>query len=112
VAAPNVPATPFQPRTDGLEVRCRVQPNASRDRIDGMGDEGPGAGRICICLRAAPRDGAANRALEALVAKALGVPKSSVSVVAGLKDRNKTVFIAGAPAELAARAASLLGDLP
>jgi uncharacterized protein YggU (UPF0235/DUF167 family) len=46
-------------------------------------------------VRATPEKGAANAALEALIARVLGVPKSSVSVIAGGTSRLKTVTIAG-----------------
>jgi uncharacterized protein YggU (UPF0235/DUF167 family) len=48
-----------------------------------------------VRVRAAPEKGAANAALEALIARALGVSKSSVSVIAGGTSRVKTVHIAG-----------------
>ncbi|WP_287179828.1 DUF167 family protein, partial [Mesorhizobium sp.] len=44
---------------------------------------------------------AANQALERLVAKALGVPRSAVSVVVGGTARLKTLRISGDPAALA-----------
>ena len=51
-------------------------------------------------VRALPEDGAANKALEELVARWLGVPKSSVALVAGGKSRVKSLRIAGQPATL------------
>lgn len=54
-------------------------------------------------MRAAPENNEANRALEALIAKALGVAKSKVSVVRGQSARMKVVEIDGAgDAEIAA----------
>ena len=46
-------------------------------------------------VRALPEDGAANAALEALAAKWLGVPKSSVRLVCGGKSRVKSLVIGG-----------------
>jgi uncharacterized protein YggU (UPF0235/DUF167 family) len=51
-------------------------------------------------VRAAPEKGLANAALEKLVAGALGVPKSAVTVVAGGTSRTKVVKVAGDPARL------------
>ena len=48
-----------------------------------------------------PEKGAANRALERLLAERLGLPKSAVSVVAGATSRLKTVRLSGEPALLA-----------
>lgn len=54
-------------------------------------------------VRAAPEKGEANAALEALLAKALGLPKSHVRVARGGKARLKTVEIEGkSAAEIAA----------
>ena len=47
-----------------------------------------------------PENGAANQALEKLIAKALGVSASAVSIVAGGTSRLKTLRIAGDPTML------------
>jgi uncharacterized protein YggU (UPF0235/DUF167 family) len=44
----------------------------------------------------APENGKANKAVIALLSKALGLPKSSFTITHGLKNRDKTVFIANA----------------
>ena len=49
-------------------------------------------------MRAAPENNEANRALEALVAKAFGVAKTKVSVTRGQTARLKTLDIEGASA--------------
>lgn len=46
-------------------------------------------------VRAQPIEGAANSALEALIAKALGVPKRSVALARGGQSRTKAVEIDG-----------------
>ena len=54
-------------------------------------------------MRAAPENNEANRALEALIAKTLGVAKSKVSVTRGHTVRLKTLEIEGvSTTELAA----------
>lgn len=54
-------------------------------------------------VRAAPENNEANRALEALIAKAFGVAKGKVSVARGATTRLKTIEIEGASdAEIAA----------
>jgi hypothetical protein len=63
------------------------------------------AGRAILRLRvaAAAADGAANAAVTALVAKALGVSKSAVRLAGGQTARVKRLEIAGVgPAEVAA----------
>jgi class 3 adenylate cyclase len=57
-----------------------------------------------------PENGAANAALERLVAKTLGVPASSVSVVAGGTARLKTLRVLGKPVALARRIEALTAN--
>jgi uncharacterized protein (TIGR00251 family) len=69
----------------------QVVPRASRDRL------GPVHGdRLKVQLTAPPVDGAANDALVALVAKALGRPRGDVAIVRGHTGRKKTVRVSGA----------------
>ena len=77
----------------------RLTPKSSKDAVDGLVDtiDGP---VIQVRVRAIPEDGAANKALEELVAKWLGVPKRSVSLATGGKSRLKSICIAGDPAVL------------
>ncbi len=71
-------------------LHVRVQPKASRNAIVCESE-----GRIRIALTAPPSEGAANRALCALVAKTLGLSKSAVSLVAGHKARDKSLRLDG-----------------
>ena len=50
---------------------------------------------VKIRLAAPPVDGAANTALVAFLAERLGLPRTSVTVVAGATGRRKRVRIAG-----------------
>ena len=80
----------------------RLTPSGGTDRIDGRARDEKGA-YLRARVRAAPENNDANRALEALIAKALGVAKSKVSVTRGATARLKTLEIDGASAsELAA----------
>lgn len=92
---------------DGLVVRVRLTPKASRDAVEGLEAtaEGPA---VKARVRAVPEDGAANAALERLIAGWLGVPRTAVGLVSGAKSRVKTVAVAGEADVLAARVADLL----
>jgi uncharacterized protein len=69
----------------------QVVPRASRDRL------GPVHGdRLKVQLTAPPVDGAANDALVALVARALGRSRGDVTIVRGHTGRKKTLRVAGA----------------
>ena len=71
----------------------RAQPGASRDQIEGVGEDAAGQRFLKVRVRAVPEKGRANAAIEALLAKALGVPKSAVAVEKGETQRIKTVRI-------------------
>ncbi|WP_027037328.1 DUF167 domain-containing protein [Mesorhizobium ciceri] len=94
-------STPFRLRENGAELFVRLTPKAGLDRLEGFETMADGRSHLKARVRAVPENGAANHALEKLLAKALGVPGSAVSVVAGGTARLKTVRISGDPAMLA-----------
>lgn len=65
--------------------------------------------RLKARVRAVPEDGKANQALEMLLARALGMPKSAVAVVAGHTARSKTLRVEGEPSAIAAALGLLAG---
>lgn len=91
---------PWMPVSDGLRVRVRLTPKSSRDEISGIEDTAEGCA-LKARVRAVPEDGKANAAVAELLAKWLGVPKSSVTLAAGGKSRIKTLHVAGRAADLA-----------
>ena len=86
----------------------RLTPRGGRDRIDGWAEGADGARLLKARVAAPPAEGAANEALIRLLAKALGVPKSAVTIAAGATSRLKTVEIDGDAAALAARLEALV----
>jgi uncharacterized protein (TIGR00251 family) len=82
----------FQVREDdrGIVFDVLVQPRASRARL------GPVHGdRLKVAVTAPPVDGEANAAVIELVARALGVGRGDVEVVAGASSRRKTLRVRG-----------------
>ena len=71
-----------------MKISIRVTPKAKGDEILGWKND-----VLRIRVKAPPVDGRANAALVRLLAETLGVPKSSIRIVAGLADRRKTVEI-------------------
>jgi uncharacterized protein (TIGR00251 family) len=67
-----------------------VQPGAKRSEVAGMHGE-----RIKIRLAAPPVDGKANQALIEFLAGAFGVARRDVSILSGMKSRDKRVAIEG-----------------
>jgi uncharacterized protein YggU (UPF0235/DUF167 family) len=94
-------SAPFRLRDGGVDLFVRLTPKAALDRLEGVETSADGRSHFKARVRAVPENGAANQALERLLAKALGVPTSAVSVVAGGTARLKTVRISGDPATLA-----------
>jgi len=101
-------ARPWEPAAGGLRLRLRVTPKARRAGIEGVVSDADGRPLLVVKVTAPPADGAANAAVIALLAKSLGVPKSSVTVEAGASSRLKTLGLAGTPDDLGARLEALL----
>jgi uncharacterized protein len=92
--------SPFTPDANGVRVAVRLTPKAAHDAIEGLKPMANGAVRLNVKVTAAPERGKANAALVRLLAKSWHLPVSSLAVVAGETDRNKTLRLAGAAAEL------------
>ncbi len=80
----------------GLTLRVRVQPRASRNALGGERE-----GALVVRLTAPPVDGRANEALVRILADALGVAPSAVRLVRGDSGRDKLVAIGGIDAATA-----------
>lgn len=75
-------------------IRIRLTPRAARDEIAGwQGDV------LRVRVSAPPVEGRANAALERLLARALGMPRSAVRIVSGERAREKTVAVEGVSSE-------------
>ena len=67
----------------GRFIEVRVTPNASREQVTLDGD------RFLIRVTCPPEDGKANKAVTQLLAKALGLPPSRLTLVRGHTGRDK-----------------------
>ena len=81
-----------------MELRVRVTARAGRDELVGLRD-----GVLHVRVSAPPVDGKANQAVCRLIAKAVGVGRTSVRVVKGERSRDKVVEIDGVETEAALR---------
>ena len=81
---------PFvQARKDGsVFLSLYVQPRAGKNELAGVYD-----GALKLRLTTPPVDGKANKAVIAFFAKILKVPKSSLVLVRGLKNRRKQLQV-------------------
>lgn len=75
---------------EGVTFGVHVQPRASRNEVCGLqGDE------LKLRLTSPPVEDAANRLCIEFLAKQLGVAKSNLTIIAGMKSRHKTIRVAG-----------------
>ncbi|MEO8480677.1 MAG: DUF167 domain-containing protein [Acidobacteriota bacterium] len=84
------PAGPFHAGPSGTRIDVRVIPRSSKDLVAGLRDS-----RLLVRVTAPPVDHAANDAVVRVLADALDVSKSAVSVVAGHTTRNKVIQVVG-----------------
>ncbi|MBL8703951.1 MAG: DUF167 domain-containing protein [Rhodospirillales bacterium] len=103
-------ATIASPVSGGLRLAVRLTPKSSADRLLGIVTDDAGRPALKVAVTAAPEAGKANAALEKLLAKALGLPRTTVSVVSGHTNRSKLVHLAGDPPDLLARIERVLGE--
>ncbi len=97
---------PWQETPDGVELAVRLTPRGGSARIEGVADW-DGQSVLKVRVAAPAVEGAANDALTAFLAKALGLPRTSVTLAAGDRARVKRLRLAGDG--LAARLAALAG---
>ena len=71
-------------------IAVKVVPRAAKDEIVGWRE-----GALKVRVHAPPQDGRANRALEELLAEALHLKKSAVTVSTGQSSAHKRVAISG-----------------
>lgn len=102
-------APPWRTTREGVAIAIRLTPRSSRDAVDGVKADSAGARHIAARVRAVPDKGAANAALERLVAQWLGWPAGTVAVSAGHTARLKTVTVKGDAEELSRRLHALVG---
>ncbi len=91
---------PWRYSADGISVALRVTPRGGRDDIDGLETLADGRSVVKVRVRAIADGGEANRAVTALLAKALGVPRARVRILSGATSRLKQVAVDGDPASL------------
>jgi uncharacterized protein YggU (UPF0235/DUF167 family) len=78
-----------------MRIAVRVTPRGGRDAIEGWTADADGRPVLKVRVAAAASEGQANAAVTALVARAVGRPKSAVRVVRGAAARTKQLEIDG-----------------
>ena len=78
----------IQKKSQGIVFKVLVQPRSSKNMLAGLHNDA-----LKVRLTAPPVNNAANRMSIKFLAKALGVPKSSLEIVSGHTSRNKQVLL-------------------
>jgi len=84
-------------------ISIRVTPRSSKPGIAGWRAGADGREELEVRVAAAPTDGEANAAVIKLLAKELGVPKTSIEIVSGETGRHKRIALPIDEAEMRAR---------
>nr|VFK51260.1 MAG: hypothetical protein BECKTUN1418D_GA0071000_100634 [Candidatus Kentron sp. TUN]VFK52605.1 MAG: hypothetical protein BECKTUN1418F_GA0071002_101033 [Candidatus Kentron sp. TUN]VFK53103.1 MAG: hypothetical protein BECKTUN1418E_GA0071001_101232 [Candidatus Kentron sp. TUN] len=80
----------FHQEQNTLILEILVQPRASRNEVVGIQGN-----RLKLRIAAAPVDGKGNEQIIKFLAKEFRVPKSSLTVLAGARSRNKRIGVRG-----------------
>ncbi len=95
----------LQSHAEGVILPVRAQPGARRNEVRGEQD-----GMLKVCVTQSPEKGKANKALAALLSKALRLRKSQIELIAGETSPQKRFLIRGVTAEeLSRRIAAVAG---
>ncbi len=100
----------WQAFADHVRLSVRLTPNGGRDAVDGIETGADGEAYLKARVSTVPEKGKANKALIALLAKSLGVPKSSLSLILGDTARKKILRIDGDPEDLIGRLNAMVKD--
>jgi uncharacterized protein (TIGR00251 family) len=78
----------LKPHPQGTILPVRAQPGARKNEIRGVQD-----GMLKVSVAQAPERGKANKAIAALLAKALGLRKSQIELLTGPSSPNKQFLV-------------------
>lgn len=103
---------PVALRGDLVALSLKVTPKASRNRIQGLAPDAAAGTVLRVAVTAVPEKGKANQAVIRLLAKALAVPKTSLTVISGETDRHKVIGFSGDITALKQQIESWLRSFP
>ncbi len=94
-----------------VRMFVRVSLSAATDEIAGFWNGADGEARLAVKVTAPPDKGKANAAVIKLIATHIGLPKSSLSIMAGKTSRLKTIAVSGDHETIIAGIKSLSGEI-
>lgn len=77
----------FVIKDNGVYIKIRISPNASKNQIMYDGDI------VKLKVTVQPIEGKANKAVIEYLSKLFKVPKTSLEIVKGVTSKDKTIFI-------------------
>lgn len=80
---------------DGVVLFLKLTPKAAKDSLQRLEEDSAGQLRLRATVTAIPEKGRANAALIKLLSKKLGLPKTSIELIAGEQSRQKSVLLKG-----------------
>ncbi|WP_409565351.1 DUF167 domain-containing protein [Methylobacterium sp. J-001] len=92
-----------------MRLTVRLTPRGGRDAVEGWIRDADGAPCLKVRVAAPPVDGAANTALERLIAGSLRIAVGAVQIVAGHQSRVKRLEITGVDDEAVAKVFGMPG---
>jgi uncharacterized protein len=99
---------PYSVGEDHARLSVRLTPSGGRDCIDGLESDADGNCWLKARVSSPPEDGKANKALVAMLSKALKRPKSAISFISGETARKKILRISGDAEDLTVRLEALV----
>jgi uncharacterized protein len=94
---------PFSVEEGGLRLAVRLSPRASKNALTGVVQDSDGRSALQLRLTAPPVEGAANKALIAFLAAALGLRRGDIQIRSGETARLKILHLDGDSGAIAAR---------
>jgi uncharacterized protein len=82
---------------EGVTLRLKLTPKSSKNALVKIEADVDGKTHLKATVTAVPEKGKANTALIKLLSKKLGLPKTSIRLIAGEQSRYKTAHISGEP---------------
>ncbi|MDP6590301.1 MAG: DUF167 family protein [Alphaproteobacteria bacterium] len=102
---------PYGTNDRGVRLAVRLTPKAGRAGFSGIAQGADGAAFVKAGVTAPAEGGKANRALIKLLARELRLPASAMHIASGAKARQKSIQIAGDPAQLKKRLELFCGEI-
>ena len=101
---------PWHPVAGGVRVMVRARPKAKAGAVASLTADAEGRALLCLSVRAAPVEGAANVALGKLLAALAEVAPSHVTLEAGGQAKLKRFHIRGDAGAIMARLAQKISE--